>query len=200
MWEKWKFSIWVHRRESSAGMHVYRNTRGTFMELKFEISGLESIDKDFEDLTGRVNKAMAAAMPGLRDEMVERLKQKIIDQVYKKWTPKEYERRLDHPNLGPSLIDESVIKAVPQGDDGMELTYEPRGEQYQWENPRDGDALIERIETGRGYEWDKHPGKRPFWNDFVNDLIEGGIAEKTIVDGMNAADRTLEIKATGMGS
>ena len=166
------------------------------MKLSFEISGLESLDKDFEDLTGRVNSAMAAAMPGVASVMENKLREQITRDVYAKWMPSVYERRRDNPQLGTSLIDKSVIDAVPDGDSAR-LTYEPVGDQYQWDNPLDGDALIERIETGRGYEWPVNPGKRPFWDNFVKELIDNGAAAKALVDGMNAADRELGVTLEG---
>jgi len=44
-------------------------------------------------------------------------------------------------------------------------------------HPVHGDALIERIQTGHGYDWKlpkDFPGGRPFWNNFVTEMQNGG--------------------------
>lgn len=60
-------------------------------------------------------------------------------------------------------------------------------------NPVHGDDLIRRIETGRGYDYrpsskTKHPftEPRPFWGNFVTELIEGGGFDKAVQDAFKA--------------
>ena len=74
------------------------------------------------------------------------------------------------------------------------------------ENPEDpikpkpvhGDALIQRIQTGRGYDW-KPPKKidtfpeRPFWDNFVDEQ-RSGAALNSFVYGFNSGVHKLELE------
>lgn len=51
-------------------------------------------------------------------------------------------------------------------------------------NPVHGDALIRRIETGRGYDWKRSPKARPFWQNFVDEMIEDNMLEHLFAEAM----------------
>ena len=64
----------------------------------------------------------------------------------------------------------------------------------------DGDALINRIEkSDPDYNWNRmrRPENRPFFRNFVEEMIEGQRAENTLVAAMNAANPTLGLAADG---
>ena len=44
-------------------------------------------------------------------------------------------------------------------------------------NPVHGDDLIRRIETASGYDWKYHGDRRPFWYNFVEELIATGFSD-----------------------
>lgn len=50
------------------------------------------------------------------------------------------------------------------------------GEDTLKPNPVHGDVLINRLETGRGYDWvpDETIPPRPFWSKFVDEEMQGG--------------------------
>ena len=59
----------------------------------------------------------------------------------------------------------------------------------------DGDDLINRIEKkDPEYNWRRKPPKRPFFRNFVEEMLDGR-AEETLVRAMNGADPTLGMAA-----
>lgn len=66
-------------------------------------------------------------------------------------------------------------------------------------NPVHGDDLIRRIETGRGYDYhpsskDRHPftEPRPFWGNFVSEMLEGGEFDRAVTDAFRAEGIEIE--------
>lgn len=109
---------------------------------------------------------LQAAMQEVAAATLETLKEHIQKDVYDKWNPTTYVRRKESGGLIDfSHIDPSV------GSGGMTVYYAPSGASEQWDNPLDSNGLIGRIESGSGYEWYRHPGPRPFWKNFVNDMV-----------------------------
>ena len=87
-------------------------------------------------------------------------------------------------------------------DGGMNLTllYHPSGSTDGNGEPIDphvdGDDLINRIEKNDpAYNWGRRPKNRPFFRNFVEEMLDGR-AEETLVRAMNGADPTLELEAT----
>lgn len=138
------------------------------------IGSLEAeVDAEMRGLTG----VFLVALDGVITETKDRLKQHVKKDVYDRWKPTEYIRR--DKNGGIIDIDGSsgVNGPFPQTQGkniaaGFELRYRPSGESAQWKYPANNNELIGRIESGTGYEWREHPGPRPFWTNFVNEMIE----------------------------
>ena len=60
--------------------------------------------------------------------------------------------------------------------------------------------MINRIEkSDPDYNWNRmrRPENRPFFRNFVEEMIEGQRAENTLVAAMNAANPTLGLAADG---
>ena len=192
------------------------------MNLTFEISGLETIDKDMEKINERVNTAVKKAMPTLYTKMKDLLRIHIKSDVYETYTPKAYPRRSEFPKFGTPLSDIDANSIPIHGDDTTTgFIYIPTGEhrgkkadllgEYKEPgsdapiipNPANGQELVERIETGKGYDYaGEHANgaylrPRPFFENFKKELIEGKAAENTLVAAMNTADPTLEVKTGG---
>ena len=91
----------------------------------------------------------------------------------------------------------------PVGDNGIQMDYEPSGEvdppdKYGDQDYLNGDALIGRIEhLNPDYNWTHHPPARPFFENFVTEMVDDGRAEEKLVWAMNQQDRGLEIEANG---
>lgn len=139
---------------------------GTGIKLTFKVDFEEAALKQ-EILTAlkEIDPAAAKANAAVGEAAKDALKRHIQSDIYDKWTPTHYQRRYEGGLLNEGAI---TIKAENRR---MMLTYEPGGESPQWDNPASGNALIGRIESGSGYEWDKHPGARPFWKAFTNEAV-----------------------------
>ena len=93
--------------------------------------------------------------------------------------------------------------ATPNGVE-IQLVYMPDGrtdgDGNAIEPHVDGDALINRIEkSDPDYNWNRMrgPENRPFFRNFVEEMIEGQRAENILVASMNAADPTLSVVVDG---
>ena len=161
------------------------------ISLSASVTGL---DEDIAQIEARFRAAMKNAMPALKEEMSACLFEHVQGDVYEKFTPKEYVRRGEYGGLAD--IDANARFDVR--DNGVRMIYLPSGESEQVapEAQVDGDALIGRIENKRpDYDWRRKPSKRPFFTNFLGEMIEEGRAERAMVDGINAADGTLEVAA-----
>lgn len=136
-----------------------------------------SLEAEVDAQMRGLNAVFLSALDGVIAETKERLKQHVQKDVYDQWSPSEYVRREE--NGGIIDIDGSTRINGPfpqtQGKNiaaGFEMRYLPSGASEQWRDPADGNALIGRIETGTGYEWRTHPGERPFWHNFVDEMVQ----------------------------
>lgn len=156
--------------------------------ITIEASGFESIKKEADLIfTARVARELANVVYA---DMKDALESHIKEDVYWEYTPKKhgYERRSEDPRRGTSLIaaveDEDYTKQLEPYDYSVGavvagLSYEPTGEhENRWWSDTDGDELIGRIEKkDPKYNWEPKDGslkKRPFWQNFVEEMIEGG--------------------------
>ena len=158
--------------------------------VKIEASGFEAIEKEAKlILNAKVGREISNAVYA---DMKEALEQHIKDDVYRSYYPQEYLRRSENPSLGTSLLKsaETAKQIGPFDYSTMELVagleYEPTGEHDNsaWYGV-DGDLLIGRIEKKEPpYQYEPRKGKgipkRPFWQMFVEELIEGGRLERTV--------------------
>lgn len=170
------------------------------------IGSLEAeVDAEMRGLTG----VFLVALDGVISETKDRLKQHVQKDVYDQWTPTEYIRR--EKNGGIIDIDGSSRINGPYPDTkgknfaaGFELRYMPGGESEQWREPASGNALIGRIESGTGYEWREHPGPRPFWTNFVNEMIEqnefgDAVRRELVMLGINVEGFPETVRGSGDG-
>jgi len=142
---------------------------------------ITSVDFPMDELVKEIKEALMAdepkievAMKDVQIDARDALSKHIKRDIYDKWNPTEYERR--YGNGGLSDLSQSIHE-WPVSSGRMILEYTPSGQHPQWDYPKDGDAMISRIETGRGYEWARHPGPRPFWQNFVDEMVNSGFAE-----------------------
>lgn len=162
---------------------------------------ITGLDEDMAALEQRFKAALAGALPVLGKDMVDCLAEHIQSDVYgADFFPTDYERRGENGGL---LDMNGNTTVSPVGDNGIQMDYEPSGEvdppdKYGDQDYLDGDALIGRIEhLNPDYNWTRHPPARPFFENFVKELVEGGRAEETLVRAMNQQDAELQIEANG---
>lgn len=159
-----------------------------------KITGLED---DLKKIEERFYAALGKAYGVLEDDMEACLGEHIAEDVYDAYPdPTVYERRKDKGGL---LDFDSNLKKGGSSDEAK-IEYEPSGESEQWYHPVDGDELIRRIESRNPqYEWVKDMPERPFFQNFVAEMIEGGRAEMTLVDVMNGLDKDLGVTSYDYG-
>jgi hypothetical protein len=162
--------------------------------LTVEVSGVDEMYKDLNDKAATAELYISEALNYVGSELTESLKRFIQTQVYDVYQPLVYPRRADNPQFGDGLASDSYI-SYNKSKKGMNLTfvYEPKGyhkgkvkdidpthafsdikneDKPIKPNPVHGDALINRIQTGNGYDWNLENSPqvtngRPFWNMFV---------------------------------
>ena len=140
---------------------------GVTLTIKVDFQADELNDEfrtELQNIEPRIGSAMAAVASAAKSS----LKSHIQSDVYDKWSPTTYIRT-------GGIISDGATETTASSS-RMSLEYTPSGSSEQWEHPVSGSALVGRIESGSGYEWSRHPGARPFWQKFVDEMINGGMA------------------------
>lgn len=165
---------------------------GITVELKWE-NGKSFSDEYHDHIVKLANALRASTLHAVQRAETD-LKDHIQNDVYNKWEEGEYVRRKENGGI----IDVNRYATALPGDkdflamDGnleynAVLTYLPKGDSPQWEEPADGDELIARIESQNPpYELPKHPGNRPFWRYFMQDMVLDGILAEHFAERLNA--------------
>lgn len=147
--------------------------------FKVTVSGIETIDEDFELESRKIQAGIPQALNYVGSEMIVSLQKHIFEDWYEKYTPSVYERRTDDTSLGTPLGAEGNMDVFVDKDK-MEFSYEPTGEHAKQSfHTRDGDRLIEFLQVGN-----KYMPPRPFWNLFVEEQKNRGIME-AFIKGMS---------------
>lgn len=161
-----------------------------------QFSGFE---QDMAALEKQVKDAFRASRPALAEEMRQCLREHVEEDVYAKVQPTKYVRREDNGGLIDMSANATVYSDERDGGMNLTLLYHPSGatdgEGESIDPHVDGDDLINRIEKkDPEYNWRRKPKKRPFFRNFVEEML-GGRAEETLVRTMNGADPTLGLAA-----
>lgn len=139
----------------------------------FAISGTETITEDFEKIKSKLNVDINDSLNRMSIYLITQLQNHINTDVYKKYYPHEYKRRSENSLLGRSLLSEEYMDLQVNGT-RLSFTYLPSGEHQnsKW-NLKDGNDLINVLQTAIGYRWESEYDKippRPFWNLFIEDV------------------------------
>ena len=166
-------------------------------KLVGQFSGFE---QDMAALEKQVKDAFRASRPALAEEMRQCLREHVVEDVYDKLVPEEYVRRRGTKGLADMNASATVYSDERDGGMNLTLLYHPSGATDGNGEPIDphvdGDDLINRIEKNDpAYNWGRRPKNRPFFRNFVEEMLDGR-AEETLVRAMNGADPTLELEAT----
>lgn len=155
-------------------------------QITAKIIGLkEDLEKENQTLKEHVNYALTQTGVEMTYDLISVLRR----DWYNKYTPSIYERRTDDPSKGTPLgsIDNFDETYTDPQNQTLHFVYNPTGthENIDWSN-RSGNNLIEWIQKKHEY---KIPGSeepyltipaRPFWNNFIDEEINGGIMSKFI--------------------
>lgn len=164
-----------------------------------QFSGFE---QDIAALEKQVKNAFRASRQTLADDMRSCLQDHVEYDVYSKFQPIEYVRRGESGGLADMRASATVYSDERDGGMNLTLRYQPGGAADGEGEPVDphvdGDDLVNRIEKrDPEYNWTRKPPKRPFFSNFVQEMIDGGRAEETLVRAMNAAEPTLGLTESG---
>lgn len=154
------------------------------------------LESDVKAFKAEISAAMAKAMDDVGADMQEALARHIETDVYPAYSPKMYERRYDNGGL----VAQARSAKVYNHGAGVSLEYKPDGTHPTvsgWHKV-DGDDLIGRIEKhSPEYNWLPKRGKqipnRPFWQNFVDEMVDEAELERFFVNAMKAQGFEIEI-------
>ena len=170
------------------------------------IGRFSGFEQDIAALEAQVKCALMQAGTALQDDMKVCLHEHIDSDVYGAFEPAAYVRRGDDGGL--SDMEKNTSSSPPPSEFGggvtVRLDYTPDGQTdgmgRELTVHADGDSLIGRIEHRTpDYPRPPHrsPGDRPFFRNFVQEMVDGGRAEETLVRAMNAVVPSLGVTADG---
>ena len=149
------------------------------MELSVTVTGLETLDEDLKAFQAELAGKVTASMDGVGERMKDALAAHIETDVYGAYSPRQYKRRSEDGSRGKPLSDMTANAKVYNKGAGLSLHYKPTGDHEirKWSGV-DGDDLIGRIEKKdpmyHFYPTEGEIPDRPFWQNFVSEMIEGG--------------------------
>lgn len=165
------------------------------------VGQFSGFDEDIAALETQVKNAFRASRQTLANEMRQCLREHVVEDVYDQFRPRSYVRRRGAKGLADMNAYATLYSDERDGGMNLTMLYSPSGATDGNGSPIephvDGDDLIRRIEEkDPEYNWKDKPDERPFFHNFVEEMI-GGRAEQTLVSTMNAADPTLGLVESG---
>ena len=176
-------------------------------------TGIDSFDAELSAFMNKLATTTKRSVETALGEAREILKQKIITEVENDdvYEPKVYKRRSEGSGRGAPLSDmdaySQIIEPVAVNVNGnlqvtSRLYYNPQGghKVSKW-HTADYDELIGRIEKkDPPYTWEPKNGEipaRPFWQHFVNQMVDEKDLERFFISAINMYDTSLDIQADG---
>jgi len=146
---------------------------------EININGSGTLAQDLAAFKIELTKRSAAAMDEVGADMQSALAKHIETDVYAAYSPKLYERR----GMDGGLVAQAMTAKIYNHGAGVSIEYKPDGMHPKvpgW-NKVHGDDLIGRIEKhSPEYNWlpkNKTIPNRPFWQNFVSEMVDDGTAE-----------------------
>lgn len=166
------------------------------IELNIHETWGESLESDFDAFKTELAAAIGKAMDDVGANMQEALARHIETDVYAAYKPRMYVRRYDNGGL----VAQARTARIYNHGAGVSIEYKPDGMHPTvpgW-NKVHGDDLIGRIEKhDPEYNWLPKKGKkipnRPFWQNFVDEMVDDGELERLFQDAMANRGITIEI-------
>lgn len=155
--------------------------------FKVEVSGIDSLDKDYEEQLQTIDKAIPAGLSVVGNEMAAALQRHVKNDVYAAYKPKSYKRTGEMGDISnmTSTIDKT----------SNTLAFEYRfGTESARPYFKDSDQVIAAIQDS-DYLWNvsnRDIPKRPFWDNFFNELFSDNRVDEYFARGMNQAEPELQ--------
>ena len=170
------------------------------VEVQIQETWEGSLTEDLNALlAGELRTKTAKALKSVRDEMREALSEHVTKDVYDAYDPIQYSRRkLDGGLQGQALDATSHAEGSLDGKSyRLYIEFKPNGnhpDEAQWRaegvSPVHGDDLIGRIENWNPkYSFpprNKPLPRRPFWQKFVEEMVDNGAIEYYFAAAMRA--------------
>lgn len=158
--------------------------------FKVEVSGLDSLDKDYEEQLQTIGKAIPAGLSVVGNEMAAALQRHVKNDVYAAYKPKSYKRTGEMGDISnmTSTIDKS----------SNTLAFEYRfGTESARPYFKGSDQVIAAVQDS-DYLWNvgnREIPERPFWDNFFNELFSDNRVDEYFASGMNQSTPSLRATA-----
>lgn len=158
--------------------------------FKVEVSGLDSLDKDYEEQLQTIDKAIPAGLSVVGNEMAAALQRHVKNDVYAAYKPKSYKRTGEMGDI--SNTTSTIDKA------SNTLAFEYRfGTESARPYFKDSDQVIAAVQDS-DYLWNvgnREIPERPFWDNFFNELFSDNRVDEYFASGMNQSTPSLRATA-----
>lgn len=149
--------------------------------MEININGGGTLEQDVAAFQLALGKLVGSAMNDVGTDMQDALARHIETDVYEAYSPVSYKRRSENGGLGTPLNDMNANSHIYNHGAGVSIEYKPTGGHANeaW-HTADGDALTRRLETKSPPYFKRAQGRvppRPFWQEFVDEVVDGGMAE-----------------------
>lgn len=153
--------------------------------LTFKVTGLESLEKDYEKQLKHIDDAIPAALNVVGSEMKALLAQYVKEDVYNAYKPKKYKRtgEMGDQNNMAVTVDRSSKTLT------FDYHFDTKSAKPYFE---DSDDVIAAVQDSK-YLWnvDKRDiPERPFWDNFYNDLFNDDKVDDYFTAGLNSFDKS----------
>ena len=155
--------------------------------FKVEVSGLDSLDKDYEEQLQTIDKAIPAGLSVVGNEMAAALQRHVKNDVYAAYKPKSYKRTGEMGDIS------NIVTDIDSANRTLTFTYE-----FDTASARpyfkDSDQVIAAVQDS-DYLWnvrEREIPERPFWDKFYNDMFNDNKVESYLVKGINQAAPSLK--------
>lgn len=158
--------------------------------FRVEVSGLDSLDKDYEEQLQTIDKAIPAGLSVVGNEMAAALQRHVKNDVYAAYKPKSYKRTGEMGDISnmTSTIDKS----------SNTLAFEYRfGTESARPYFKDSDQVIAAVQDS-DYLWNvgnREIPERPFWDNFFNELFSDNRVDEYFASGINQSTPSLRATA-----
>lgn len=140
--------------------------------FNIEVTGIDSLDKDFEKHKKAIEKQIPTALGIVGSEMVKDLQAIIEGYFYKSYTPRHYQRSgaMKDDSAFDYLADENELLFLYEPDtshNGLDAWVQDKPTDGEFSLPRHPDDLIVWGQHSHFDGTDHEIQARPFWNLFL---------------------------------
>ena len=168
-----------------------------------QFTGIDDFDAQLRVYLNTLIQEIADAEKSALAEAQDALKRHIVSDVYQAYSPTVYKRRSKNSAMGTPLTNMDAYSDIIEPAGGnvngnlqvtSRLYYNPQGgHKVQKWHDKDFNDLIGRIEKkSPAYRWGNNlVPERPFWQEFISEMIDQKELEKAFVWALSANEPTV---------